>query len=113
MIEAALVILISLFVLGYVSIPGVTIPNYHLYTFNHHSITLYEILIFVVIFWMLKILPSYLRIVAGALLIIWIASTLGFIMVKGLPLVIIFVLILVVVFHRSFHYYHRYRRRYY
>ncbi len=113
MIETALAILVILFVLGYVSIPGVTIPNYHIYTFNNHQITFYEILIFFVIFWLLKLLPRYLRIVAGALLIIWIISTLGFIAIKGLPLIIIAALILVTLSHRSFHYYHRYRRRYY
>lgn len=112
MVEASIIILIILFVLGYVSIPGVTIPNYQVYTLNHHVITLYEILILIVIFWMLKVLPYYLRVVAGALLLIWIASTLGFIMVKGLPMVIIIALILVTVSHRSFHWYHRYRRRY-
>lgn len=113
MIEAALMILIVLFVLGYVNIPGVTIPNYHLYTLNHHVITLYEVLIFIVIFWVIGFAPRFLRIIAGALLIIWILSTFGIITVKGLPAIIVLALIGVTTLHRSFHWYRYYRRRYY
>lgn len=112
MIETALMILIILYVLGYVNIPGVTIPNYHIYAFNHHVITLNEILITAAIFLMIGFAPRFLRIIAGALLIIWVISTLGFINVKGLQSIIIISLIVIVIGHRSFHYYHRYRRRY-
>src|SRR5476649_15513 len=101
MIEAALAILVILFVSGYVSIPGIHIPNYHIYTLNNHVITLNEILIVFVIFWLIRFAPGYLRIFVGALLIIWILATIGIIMVTGLPAIIIATLILVVFLHRT------------
>lgn len=113
MIEATLVILLALFLLGFVHIPGVTIPDYKLFVLNHHMITLFEILIVIVAFGLLALLPRFLRIIVGALLIIWIISTLGIIVVNGLPAITIIILMIIVVCHRSFHWYHHYRRRYY
>ncbi len=113
MVEAALMILIVLFVTGYVTIPGVHIPNYQLYTYNHHIFTLNELLIFLVLFWIIGFVPRYLRIFVGALLIIWIVATLGIIAVTNLPAIVIGVLIFALLIHRSFHHYSRYRRRYY
>lgn len=112
-IELALVLLLALFLLGFVKIPGVTIPNYHLFTFNHHVVTLFELLTVIVIFGMLVLLPRFLRIVVGALLIIWIISLLGIIAVQGLPIITIVTLMVVVSLHRSFHWFRHYRHRYY
>ncbi len=113
MVEIALILLIGLFLLGFVQIPGVNIPNYQLFVVNAHTVTLYEILTIVVVFGMLTFLPRFLRIVVGALLIVWILATFGFIVVKGLPAITIIALLLIVGLHRSFHWYGRYRRRYY
>lgn len=113
MIELALVLLLGLFLLGFIKIPGITIHNYNLFTLNHHTVTLFEVLTLIVIFGLLVLLPRFLRIVIGALLIIWIMATLGIIAVQGLPIITIVVLMVVVSIHRSFHWYHRYRRRYY
>lgn len=113
MIEAAILILIVLYVLGYVSIPGVSIPNIQIYTFNNHHITLYELLIIGVLFAVLSFAPRFLRIVIGAVSLIWVLSTIGIIAVKGLPALVIIALIFIMIFHRSIHYYRRYRRRYY
>lgn len=112
MVEAALMILIVLFVAGYVTIPGIHIPNYQLYTFNHHIFTLNELLIVLVLFWIIGFVPRFMRIFVGALLLIWIVSTLGIIAVKNLPAIVIGVLIFAVLIHRCFHHYYRYRRRY-
>ena len=113
MIEVALTVLAILFLLGLVHIPGVNIPNYQLFVFNHHPITLFEVLMVAAAFGILTLLPHFLRIVVGALLIIWIISTLGIIVVNGLPAISIIALMIIVLGHRSFHWYGRYRRRYY
>lgn len=113
MVEAALIILLALFLLGFVKIPGVNIQNYKLFMLNHHMITLYELLIVVVAFGMIMFLPRFMKMVVGALLIIWIVASLGYIVVSGLPEITIVILLLVVTFHRSFHWYRHYRRRYY
>ena len=113
MVEAALVILLALFLLGFVKIPGVTIPNYQLFVLNHHTVTLFEVLIVSVVFGMLMFLPRFLRIIAGALIIIWIIATLGIIVVNGLPAITIIILMLILTLHRSHHWYRHYRRRYY
>lgn len=112
MVEAALMILIVLFVTGYLSIPGIHIPDYHIYTFANHIITLNELLIALVLFWIIGFVPWFLRVFLGAVLIIWILATFGIIAVNHLPEISIGVIIFAVAFHRIFYHYSRYRRRY-
>ena len=87
-------------------------PNYHLYTFNAHVLTLNELLIALVLFWIIGFVPWFLRLFLGALLIIWLLASFGIIMVNHLPEISIGVIIFAVGFHRIFYHYSRYRRRY-
>lgn len=112
MIEGILVVLILLYVLGFISLPGVSIPNYHLFTYNGHNITLFEILIAAVILWLISNLPYWLKFIIGLLLLVWILATFGIIAVPGLAPAVLVVIIVGVFIHRTHHWYHRYRRRY-
>lgn len=113
MIEAILVVLILLYVLGFISIPGVSIPNYHLFVFNGHNVTLFEVLIAGVILWLISNLPYWLKFIIGLLLLVWLLATFGIIAVPGLAPVILVIIIVGVFIHRTHHWYHRYRHRYY
>src|SRR5258708_37374039 len=113
MIEGILAILILLYVLGFIKIPGVSIPNYHLFTYNGHTITLFEILIAGVIIWLISNLPYWLKFIIGLLLILWVLATLKIIAIQGLAPVILIVIIAGVFIHRTHHWYRAYRRRYY
>ncbi len=110
MIEAALAVLVLLYVLGFISFPGVTIPNYHLFTLNGHMITLFEILIVCVVVWIISNLAFWLRFIIGLLLLLWILANFGFIAVPGLPQVILVIIIIGVFIHRTHHWYYHYRR---
>jgi hypothetical protein len=99
MLIAILVILIILWFLGYITIPGFVIPNIVLFNFNGHDITLWSLLIFAVIVWAIGILPSPLRQIAFIILIFWLLSTFGIIGIfAGLPSLLVLAVILAVVF---------------
>lgn len=93
MLGTLLVILFILWVLGYFTIPGLAIPNIVLFSINNHPITLWAILTLIVVSWLVGILPSPLREIAGVLVLLWILSMLGILAVGGLPSIIIIVII--------------------
>jgi hypothetical protein len=93
MLGAIVLILIVLWFLGYIHIQGITIPNFPLFTLNGHSVSLWDLLIFLVILWAIEALPGPLRAIAVVLVIIWLLSTLGIIAIVGLSHLIVIVLI--------------------
>ena len=76
MLSLILVILILFWFFGYGPLLPLRLP---LITFNAHSITLWDILIFILIIWLIDLLPGPARTVAGVILIIWLLGTLGII----------------------------------
>jgi hypothetical protein len=93
MLTAILVILIALWVLGYINIPGLVFPNVVLFNFNGHPITLWNVLILLVVAWAIGILPSPIREIAGILLLLWILSTLGIVAIAGLSSLLVIAII--------------------
>ncbi len=94
MLEAILVVLVILFLLGYVHIQGLTIPDFYLFTINGHQITLIELLIFLVIIGAAEVLPSPLRQIAFVVILLWLLSTLGIIAVAGLSGILVLAIII-------------------
>jgi hypothetical protein len=99
MLQAALVILVVLWLLGYVSVPFFHIPKIHLFTLNGHSVDLYTVLIFIVILWLMDLLPSPFRQITGGLLILWLLSLFGIIAIANFSNIIIIALIIGVVLY--------------
>lgn len=97
MVGAILLILVVLWFFGYIHIQGVSIPSYPLFVLNGHSISLWDLLVFLVILWAIEALPGPLRVIAGILLIIWALSALGIIAVVGISHIVIVVLIIALV----------------
>ncbi len=93
MIIAIIVILFILWILGYASLAGISIPNITLFTINSHAVTLWEILILVVIGWAIGILPRPLQAIASVLLLLWVLSVLGILAIAGLSNIIVLVII--------------------
>lgn len=93
MITGLLVALVILWFLGYIRLDALPIPDTVLFTINGQPITLWNILILLVIGWVIGILPSPLREIAGIVLILWILSTLGFIAIAGLPSILVLAVI--------------------
>ncbi len=93
MIGVVLVILLILYFLGYIRIPGIIIPNLSLFNFNGHPVTLINLLVFLVIIWAIGVLPSPLRQIAMLLILFWVLSELGILAITGLSNIIVILVI--------------------
>lgn len=93
MLSAIILILIVLWLLGYMPISGITSPEIILFTINNHAVTLWELLILVVVGWAIGILPRPLQAVASVLLLLWVLSVLGIFAIAGLPNILVLVII--------------------
>lgn len=89
-----LVLLIALWLLGIIHIPSLTIPDTSLFSFNGHTITLLNVLTFLVIAWAIEMLPSPLRQIAMILILLWVLSVLGFIAIAGLSHLLVLAIII-------------------
>lgn len=87
MITALLVALVILWLLGYLTIP--LIPNIYLFTINAHQISLWNILTFLTLLWVVGILPRPFREISFVLLVLWSFSIVGIIGFLGLPSLIL------------------------
>jgi len=93
--EVAIIIILLIFwFLGYIIIPGIAVPKFPLFFFLGHPVTLWDILVFLLILWAIGILPSPLRQIAGVILVLWVLSALGVIIIVGLSHVLIIALII-------------------
>lgn len=93
MLQTVIVILIILWLLGYVTIPGLIIPRITLFRINRFPITLWDLLIFILICWIVDILPSPFRQIAALLLVLWTLSVLGLFAIPGLSNLLVVVMI--------------------
>lgn len=98
MLQAILIILIILWVLGYIHIGPIVVPDIVLFSINGHPVTLWNILILLVIGWAIGILPTPFREITTVLLILWILSVLGIIgIIAGLPNILVIVIIVAII----------------
>lgn len=89
MLEVLLIVLVILWLTGNLSIPGIVIPNFHLFTVNGHPISLWNLITFVIIVWVLGLLPHPFKEIAAVLLVLWVLSLFGFIAIAGLTNLIV------------------------
>ncbi len=92
MLGLIIVILIILWVFGYVNIIGF-IPDLVLFNINGQPITLWNLLILAVVSWAISILPSPIREIAAVLLLLWILSVLGILAFGGLSSLLVVAII--------------------
>ncbi len=92
--EIILLVLILLWFLGYITIPGIVVPRFPLFFFGGRPITLWDILIFLVIIWAIEAAPSPFRQIFTVLVILWLLSTLGLIGVVGFSSIVVLALII-------------------
>ena len=83
--EAIIVILVLLWVLGIVRIPGVVLPNLNLFVFFGRTITLVDLFLLAVALWLISHLPSPLREIVGIILLLHILTILGIVTIAGMP----------------------------
>lgn len=94
MLGTVLVILLVLWLFGFVQIPGIVFHNAVLFRILGHSVTLWELLMFVVIAWAMESLPSPLRQIAFVLVILWLLSVFGIIGIAGLSNLLVIAIII-------------------
>lgn len=71
-----------------------------LFVINGQTITLWNILILMVVGWLLGLLPSPFREIAGVILVLWVLSVLGILsFIPGLSNILVLVIILGLVFY--------------
>lgn len=95
MIGAILFVLVALWFLGFVNLPFLPLADINLITLFGIAISLYDVLIFLVIVWLIGILPRPLRIIASVVLVIWLLSFFGLVTIAGVSLPNIIVLIII------------------
>jgi hypothetical protein len=91
-------ILIVLWFLGYIRIEAIPIPNFELFMLNGRSITLWDLLIFLVVCWAIGVLPTPIRQIAGVLLALWLLSLFGIIAIAGFSQIIVIVIIAALIY---------------
>ena len=89
-----LFILVVLWFLGYVGFPPFPFLGTVIFFLNGHPITLYDILVFAVILWLIGILPSPFKQIAIVFVILWVLSTVGIIAIAGLANLVVVAIIL-------------------
>ncbi len=94
-----LVVLVALWLLGFIQIPGIDSLNIKLFDLFGKSISVLDLLIFGAIIWLIGILPTPFRQIAGVIALLWILSFFGFIAIAGLSNILVLVLIIGLVLH--------------
>jgi len=91
MLKILLGIFIVLWLLGFIHLTFLGIPLLG-------AFTLQSLLYLIIILFLISLLPSIFRIIAGILLVLWLLSTFGFLFIGGLTNIILLILIIVVIF---------------
>ena len=89
-----LVVLVALWLMGLIQIPGIASLNVQLFELFGRSISILDLLIFGAIIWAIGILPSPFRQIAAVIALIWLLSFFGFIAVAGLSNILVLILII-------------------
>jgi hypothetical protein len=89
-ILAILVILFLLWLMGY---GPFQVLHIILFRFNNFAVSIWDILIFMVLIWLVTSLPSPFRQIAVVFILIWILSLLGVIAVTGLSSILVIAII--------------------
>ena len=94
MAKLVLGIIILLWIFGYIHIPYL---NNVLFNLGNHPITLYNILVFLIIIWVIEILPAPIRHIIMILFLLWLLSILGVIAIVGFSQLIVVAIIIGIV----------------
>ena len=87
MIEFILAIIFVLWLLGFIQLDFLSTP---LFPINGRPIDIQDILLFLLIIWLIGLLPRPFREIVAVLFVLWILSLFGIIAIAGLTDIIIF-----------------------
>lgn len=93
MVGVLVLLLVALWLLGFIQIPGLVIPNPVLFVINGRPIGLWDILVFILIASLIGLFPSPLREILSVALLLWVLSVLGIFVFAGLSSIILLAII--------------------
>lgn len=99
MLTYILIFLVVFWLLGIVRIPALSVVNSPLIYIGNKAIGLYDILVFTLIIWLIKVLPSPLREIVTVFLILWLLSFFGVFFLGGLGNILVLILIIGLILH--------------
>jgi hypothetical protein len=99
MIIAVLVFLVLLFALGYVDINSLPLINTTLFEVFGRTVTIYDLLVFLLMVWVVDLLPRPFRELAGVVLILWLLAFFGIVAITGLSNILLLALIVGIAFY--------------
>ncbi len=89
-----LLLLIILWILGYLSVPGLTVPRFPLFYLGVHPVTLWDILVFILILWIAGIAPSPFREIFWAAVVLWLLTVVGILVITGFQTLLVLAVII-------------------
>jgi hypothetical protein len=95
MIQGLLIVLILLWLVGFIQIP---ILNSILFSAFSHPFTIHNFLLLIVLIAVITLLPGIFRTIAGVLLFLWLLSLFGFLVFSGLSHILVIIFIIAVIF---------------
>ena len=95
MIQLILIIFILFWLMGYIHIGFF---NYALFNIASHPFTVQSLLLFLLILFLISLLPGIFRTIAVILLILWLFSTFGLFFIGGLSNIFFLIIVLAVLF---------------
>ncbi len=90
MIEFVLAVIFVLWLLGFVQ---VDLLSQILFSFNGQTIDIKDVLIFLLIVWLIGLLPRPFREIVAVLFVLWLLSLFGIVAIAGLTDIIIFAVV--------------------
>lgn len=97
MITAVLIFLILLVVLGYIDFPSFPVRDMSLFDLFGKTISLYDLVVFLIILWIIDLLPWPFRGLATVILVLWLLTFFGIIAVTGFSNILLIALVLGIV----------------
>ena len=96
MLYTIAVILLILWLLGFLQLGNNDVLRVTIVTIQDHPIRVLDALVAIVVIWLIFALPGPLAIAAGALLALWALTMAGIIAVQGLPINVLVILAILV-----------------
>lgn len=94
MLRMLLIVLLILYSLGYLDIWNTSFLRVGVIRSGGHTMTVLDALIVIVVLLVMIAVPGPLAVAFGALLMLWIASTFGVVVIPGVPLAAVLILVL-------------------
>jgi len=98
MLILLLVLLTVFWLLGYIAIPGVSLRK-EIFSIRGRQITVWDVLTFLVILWIIGVLPGPFHAIAAILLVVWLLGIIGIIQVANFSAIVILTIIAILLLH--------------